>query len=88
LKSLTITEHTLTWLAAQPAVVAAVPALQPLAPRPAARQSCCGRGSDHRAVMRQVKQRLVGLPADQRALLKKALQADELVVYLPTRVVL
>lgn len=80
MRSVTITEHTLATLAARPELVKQIPALRLLVSDGKVKD-CCARSSGRRQAMYQVRQRLLGLPVSQRAALRAALGADELVVY-------
>jgi hypothetical protein len=82
-KSLTVTEHTLMFLASKPEVVKEVPALRALL-RTEKEKSCCSRGSKHRQTVAQVRSRLLSIPGPQKALLKRTLGVDELIINLPT----
>jgi hypothetical protein len=83
MKSITITEHTLKLLASRPDLVKHIPALAGAAVKPA--NKCCNRSSGYRQTLNQLKNRLVGLPAAQKALLRRALGADELVIFVATQ---
>jgi hypothetical protein len=83
-RSVTITDTTLEALLGRKELVAAIPMLATLALQVRPKSDCCGRSSGRRQGLQQAKQRLMGLPAGQRAILRQALNADELVVYVPS----
>jgi hypothetical protein len=85
MRSVTITEHTLEGLMARKDVVGAVPMLRTLAKQSKPKTDCCGRSSSRRQGLRQARTRLVGLPQNQKDYLKKVLNADELVVFIPSK---